>query len=122
MKNLKIVLLTLILSSLMLASGPARAQSDSYAAVGSGILVEEKSDGLRYLAIGAGAVAGVALLNIVTGGLAMVPIIGAGMDTAVVMHVAAGGGLGAAMKISTRAAAVALAAVGGGIAGNALYD
>ncbi|MEL0008045.1 MAG: hypothetical protein VW686_11950 [Luminiphilus sp.] len=122
MKHLKAVLITLMMSTFILSSAPARAQNDSTTMAAGGLMVEEKSDGLRYLAIGAGAVAGVALLNLVTGGMAMVPIIGAGMDTGLAMGVAADGGLGAAVRVSTRWAATALAAVGGGIAGNALYD
>lgn len=122
MKHLKAVLITLMMSTFILSSAPARAQNDSTTMGATGLMVEEKSDGLRYLAIGAGAVAGVALLNLVTGGMAMVPIIGAGMDTGLAMGVAADGGLGAAVRVSTRWAATALAAVGGGIAGNALYD
>lgn len=122
MKNLKAIVITLMMSTFILSSAPARAQNDSATIAATGLMVEEKSDGLRYLAIGAGAVAGVALLNLVTGGMAMVPIIGAGMDTGLAMGVAADGGLGAAVRVSTRWAATALAAVGGGIAGNALYD
>ena len=117
MKSVKAVLSASVLGVFLMASGPVTAQENS----GSMILAEEQSNGLRYLAIGAGAVAGIAVLNIVTGGMIMYPLVGA-MDSGIAAGVAADGGLGAGVRLSTRWAATALAAVGGGVAGAAFYD
>ena len=63
MKSLKAVLSASVLGIFLMASGPVTAQENS----DSMILAEQQSNGLRYLAIGAGAIAGIAVLNIVTG-------------------------------------------------------
>lgn len=123
MNRLKIFGFSALFGVFLFSSVPARADETSLTLTDSNVLIEEESDGLRYLAIGAGAVAGIAVLNILTGGMALAPIVGAGMmDSGVAAAVAADGGLAAGMQVTTRWAAVALAAIGGGIAGDALYD
>jgi|TARA_B110001454_G_C12515992_1_gene348924 hypothetical protein len=120
MDKLKLVAVAGLVGTFLLASGPTRAQETS-AAVAETIVMEEKTDGLRYLAIGAGAIAGVVVLNIITAGVAM-PLIGAHLANSGVAVVGAANGAAAGVRLTTGLAATALAAVGGGIVGATLYD
>jgi hypothetical protein len=123
MNRLKILGFSAMFGIFLLSSSPARADEATHILTDATLLTEHEHDGLMYVVIGAGAVAGIAVLNILTGGMALAPIVGAGMmDSSVVAAVAADGGLAAGVELSTRWAAVALAAIGGGIAGAALYD
>lgn len=80
----------------------------------------------RWLAIGAGAVGGVVLLNVVTGGAALAPLMGgAGLAAAEGAGVAAAAGgaaaAAAARQAACRWAAIVSSAVAGGFIGNWLY-
>lgn len=80
----------------------------------------------RWLAIGAGAVGGVVLLNVVTGGAALAPLMaGAGVAAAdgAGAAVAAGGAAAAAAarQAACRWAAIVSSAVAGGFIGNWFY-
>lgn len=81
----------------------------------------------RWLAIGAGALGGVVVLNLVTGGAALAPLMGGAGAAAVEgagAAVAAGGAAAAAAarQAACRWAAIASSAIAGGFIGNWLYD
>jgi hypothetical protein len=80
----------------------------------------------RWLAIGAGAVGGVVLLNVVTGGAALAPLMGGAGAAAVEgagAAVAAGGAAAAAAarQAACRWAAIVSSAIAGGFIGNWMY-
>ncbi len=110
--------LALCFAILMLSGLPATAQTTTQApmqAAGEG-------DGGKWLAIGAGAIGGLVLLNIATGGAVMVPILGAGAAQAAGGNLLFGGAMAPAVRqFACRTAAIVSTAVAGGFIGNWLY-
>jgi hypothetical protein len=77
----------------------------------------ESSENYKWLAIGAGAIGGVVVLNIVTGGAALAPLMAAPIVDAGV--VAAGA---AARQAACRWSAIVSSAIAGGFIGNWYYN
>ena len=72
MNRLKILGFSAMFGIFLLSSSPARADEATHILTDATVLTEQEHDGLMYVAIGAGAVAGIAVLNILTGGMALV--------------------------------------------------
>lgn len=73
----------------------------------------------RWAAITAGVVGGIVVLNLVTGGAALAPLVAA--EAGAVGAAAAGGAAAAARQAACRWAAIVSSAIAGGFIGNALY-
>jgi hypothetical protein len=111
--------LILCLAIVMLPALPAMAQSTTRAPVQAA--GEEGADG-NWLAIGAGAIGGLVLLNIATGGAVMVPILGASLAQGAGGNLLFGGAMApAARRLACRTAAILSTAVAGGFIGDWLY-
>ncbi len=111
--------LALALAILMLAALPAMAQSTIPQ---TPVPPAGEGDGSRWLAIGAGSIGGLVLLNIATGGAVMVPIIGAAGAQAAGGNLLFGGAMAPAVRqFACRTAALVSTAVAGGFIGDWLY-
>ena len=83
----------------------------------------EEGNELKWLAIGAGAVTGIAVLNIVTGGLIMVPAVVAGLaDAGSAIGLIGVDGLIGTLETTAIWIPTALAGLGGGTLGAMIYD
>lgn len=111
--------LVLCIVILMFSALPAMAQST----VQTPVQVAGEGDAGNWLAIGAGAVGGLVLLNIATGGAVMVPILGASAAQAAGGNLLFGGAMAPAVRqFACRTAAIVSTAIAGGFIGNWLYS
>jgi hypothetical protein len=118
-KSIKTFWLAALLGLFFSASSVAVAGGS----VDDSTMAAEEGNGLQWLAVGVGAVTGIAVLNIVTGGLVMVPAVVAGIvDAGSAIGLIGVDGLLGTLEMTATWIPTALAGLAGGTLGAVLYD